>query len=266
MTEITEQFEFKEKKWRTWLKGNWKLILKYTALALAVYFLFYLIWFYVSLPEVDYLLKKNPKITAIMQMRIDEAKEYNKPYKIRQRWVSFDQFPDLLKKAVRISEDASFYLHEGIDVEELKESIKKNLEEGKLARGGSTITQQLAKNLYLSTEKSFIRKIREYFITKRLENTLSKNRIFQLYLNIIELGPGVFGMEAAAEYYFGKDVSELSLEEIVRLTAIIPRPLITNPRGSSGWLKWKSRWILQKLKLYNYINEDLFNNTIVQFE
>lgn len=209
---------------------------------------------YLNLPDVAYLKNNNPNITALMQLRKEQSEAQGKKYNIRQSWVSFQTIPDLLKKAVRISEDASFYEHEGIDYEELKESIKKNFEEGTLVRGGSTITQQLAKNLFLSPEKSFLRKIIEYFIAKRLENELSKDRIFNLYLNVIELGPGIFGVEAASQHYFNKSVQNLNTEEIVRLAAIIPRPLTVNPTKDSKWLKWKVEWIFQKLKLYHYID------------
>jgi len=189
-----------------------------------------------------------------MQLRKEQTEAQGKEYNIRQNWVSFQTIPDLLKKAVRISEDASFYEHKGIDYEELKESIKKNFEAGTLVRGGSTITQQLAKNLFLFPEKSFLRKIIEYFIAKRLEDELSKDRIFDLYLNVIELGPGIFGVEAASQHYFKKSVQNLNIEEIVRLAAIIPRPLVVNPKKDSKWLKWKVEWIFQKMKLYNYID------------
>lgn len=240
-------------------------IIKYTILIFFCFMIGYIIYFYFSLPDVAYLKNKNPKITALMQLRIDQAKASNKKFRIRQRWVRYQSVPRMLKNSIRISEDASFFMHEGVDFEELKESIKKNFEEGELVRGGSTITQQLAKNLYLSTEKSFLRKIKEYFIARRLEKELSKARIFHLYLNVIEFGQGIFGVEAASGYYFGKSVSNLNLEEMIRLTAIIPRPLITNPRGRSGWLRWKCKWILRKLALYNYIDQETCDSTIQAF-
>lgn len=261
MTEIIEQIE------RTsWFKRNWKRIIKISLLIFIIYLIVYLIYFYFSLPDVTHLKNENPKITALMQIRKDQAEAAGKKYRIRQRWVSFQTIPELLKRAIRISEDASFYKHEGVDFDELKESIKKNFEKGKLSRGGSTITQQLAKNLYLSPDKNFLRKIREYFIAKRLEKEISKNRIFHLYLNIIELGPGIFGVEAASQYYFKKSVANLNLEEIVRLTAIIPRPLTASPKNDTRWLKWKSRWILGKMKLYKYIEVTQFDSTITAFQ
>jgi monofunctional glycosyltransferase len=233
---------------------RFKPFVLYTILTVAVLCISFFLFIYLNLPDVTYLKNINPKITALMQLRKEQTEAQDEKYYIRQNWVSFQTIPDLLKKAVRISEDASFYEHKGIDYEELKESIKKNFEEGTLVRGGSTITQQLAKNLFLSPEKSFLRKIIEYFIAKRLENELSKDRIFNLYLNVIELGPGIFGVEAASQHYFNKRVQNLNIEEIVRLAAIIPRPLTVNPTKDSKWLKWKIEWIFHKMKLYKFID------------
>jgi monofunctional biosynthetic peptidoglycan transglycosylase len=233
---------------------RFKKFFSYISLTAAILCICFSLSIYLSLPDVTYLKVKNPEITAFMQLREEQAETQGKKYFIKQIWVGFQTIPDLLKKAVRISEDASFYRHKGIDYEELRESIKKNIEKGTLVRGGSTITQQLAKNLFLSPEKSFLRKIREYFIAQRLENELSKDRIFNLYLNLIELGPGIFGVEAASQNYFNKNVQNLNIEEIIRMAAIIPRPLRVNPTKDSKWLKWKVEWIYHKMKLYNYID------------
>jgi monofunctional biosynthetic peptidoglycan transglycosylase len=211
------------------------------------------LFIYLSLPDVTDLRSKDPRTTALMVQRWREAQKSDQKFQLRQKWVAFDRIPKLLIDTVRVTEDAAFYQHKGVDFAELKIVIKKSWEKGELVRGASTITQQLAKNLYLSTEKSILRKIKEYFIARRLEETLPKSRIFHLYLNVIEFGPGIFGVQAASRYYFQKDVSQLELEEIVRLTAVIPKPLKENPTGSSRWLKWKARWILDTLKRYNYI-------------
>lgn len=224
------------------------------------------LWEYFTLPDVSYLVNRNPPSTALMDLRKEQAAEAKKKFYIRQYWVRFQAIPDLLKKSVRISEDAAFYEHDGVDWTEFWESVKKNWEEGEFARGGSTITQQLAKNLYLTTKKTLFRKFRELFITYSLENKLSKNRIFHLYLNVIEFGPGVFGVQAASRYYFNKNVQDLTLGQMVRLTAIIPKPLKVNAAGKSRWLKWKARWILGKMKLYKYISEDDYNSAIQEFE
>ncbi len=218
--------------------------------------------FYFSIPDVSWLKNKNPKSTALMRQRIDEAAKIGKKLKIRQQWVSFKTIPLILRQAVRVSEDAGFYFHNGIDFEELKESLKKNWEKGKIVRGGSTITQQLAKNLFLSTDRSYWRKLKEYFIARRLEKELSKTRIFHLYLNVIEFGRGIFGVQAASRYYFGKNVNQLSLNELVRLAAIIPRPLKIKPNGDSRWLRWKTKWILRKLKKYHYINDREYRDAL----
>jgi monofunctional biosynthetic peptidoglycan transglycosylase len=242
------------------------LTLRNILYTLAGIFIVSSLWFYFSLPDVSYLKNENPKFTALMELRKEQAADANKKFRIKQTWVSFRNIPSMLKKSVRITEDASFYKHNGIDLVEFWESVKKNLAEGEFARGGSTITQQLAKNLYLSTEKSLFRKFRELFIAYRLEDALNKNRIYHLYLNVIEFGPGVFGVQAGARYYFNKNVQDLTLGEIVRLTAIIPRPLKINAAGKSRWLKWKCRWILGKMKLYKYISEDTYNSAIIEFK
>lgn len=234
--------------------NTFRLIFLFVAVLILLAASFYLI-IQLTLPDVKHLKNINPQTTALMDIRQFEAEQLKKRFRLRQSWVRFGQIPDLLKKTIRISEDAGFYLHEGVDFNELEESIRKNIEKGKFARGGSTITQQLAKNLYLNTEKSIWRKIREYFIAKELESTLSKNRIFHIYLNIIELGNGIFGVQAASLYYFKKPVSILSTEEMVRLTAIIPRPLAIRPDSNHRWLLWKCRWITEKLLLYKYIDK-----------
>jgi len=178
---------------------------------------------YMSLPDVGDLMMNNPRTTALMVQRFREAKNSRKDLVIRQQWVSFDEIPKLFKDMIRVTEDSAFYQHRGVDLAELKAAFKKNWQKGKYVRGASTITQQLAKNLYLSTDKSVIRKIKEYLIARRLESRLGKKRIFELYLNVIEFGPGIFGVQAAASNFFNQDVRWLNLEEMVRLTAVIPK-------------------------------------------
>ncbi len=241
-------------------------IIRLTAFVLIILFVLSTILIYGSLPDVDTLITKNPKTTAFIELRKKQAKQNHKKLRIRQHWVPFKTIPKILRQAVRITEDASFYRHEGVDYEELKETIRRDLKDRRLSRGGSTITQQLAKNLYLSEDKTFVRKIKEYLIARRLENKLTKNRIFHLYLNVIEFGPGIFGVQAAAGYYFRKYVTELSLDEIVRLAAVIPRPLQVNPRQNRGWLKWKANWILKKLNQYHYISDEEFQFTKLALE
>lgn len=225
-----------------------------------------IVYIYLSLPTISHLKTQNPQTTALINQRLREAQSAGKILNVRQVWIGFDGIPALLKESVRVAEDARFYEHEGIDYEEVSEAMKKNLEQGRWARGGSTITQQLAKNLFLSTERSLVRKLKEYFLALRLERELSKNRIFHLYLNVIELGPGIFGVEAAARHYFGKSAGQLSLEDIVRLTAVIPKPLSENPTRQSRWLKWKARWILSILHKTGHISADQYHRVGAGFK
>ncbi len=223
-------------------------------------------YFYLVLPDVSALKTKNPRTTALMVQRYREAKKTEATFRIRKQWIDFEAIPKLMRETVRITEDASFYQHKGVDFAELKEALKKNWKKGEYVRGASTITQQLAKNLYLSTEKSLIRKIKEYLITIRLEKNLSKDRIFSIYLNVIEWGPGIFGVAAASQYYFHKGVNQLNLEEMVRLVAVIPQPLKINPTENDDWLKWKARWILDALKRYAYIDQMQYQATYDRFQ
>jgi monofunctional glycosyltransferase len=221
---------------------------------------------YLGLPDVTVLRTQNPRTTALMLQRYRQAQKEGKDLIIRQEWVSFERIPKLLKDTIRVSEDAGFYQHQGLDFTELKAAIKKDWQKGRYVRGASTITQQLAKNLYLSTDKTIIRKIKEMLIARRLEKHLNKNRIFQLYLNVIEFGPGIFGVQAASQYFFHKEVSRLNLEEIVRLTAVIPKPLQINAAGNGRWLRWKSRWILNTLRRYEYIDQRQYRKAIELFQ
>lgn len=223
-------------------------------------------YFYLGLPDVSGLQTQNPRTTALMVQRYREAKEAEDTFRAQQQWIDFEAIPKLLRETVRISEDAAFYQHRGIDFVELKEAFKKNWKKGEYVRGASTITQQLAKNLYLSTDKNFLRKIKEALIARRLENNLSKDRIFAVYLNVIELGPGLFGVEAASRHYFHKSAGQLNLEEIVRLVAVIPQPLKINPTENSDWLKWKARWILDALRRYAYIDQAEYQTVYGRFQ
>lgn len=223
-----------------------------------------MVW--LTLPDVADLKTENPKSTALIERRKADARAQGKTLVVRIHWIAFDRIPPLLKKSVLVSEDASFYDHQGVDFAELKASFKKDLKEGRFARGGSTITQQLAKNLYLSPAKSPVRKLREFLIARRLERTLPKNRIFHLYLNVIEWGPGVFGVTAAARHWFGKDVAALTLEEMVRMTAVIPRPLRSDPRKNDRWMRFKGRWIADTLRTVGAIGGDDHQALVRAFE
>ena len=193
------------------------------------------------------LQMKNPQETALMQQRMDEARGQGKTLKIDHRWVSLSNIPNHVRKAVMIAEDARFYSHAGIDWHEVGKSFETNWEKGRIVRGGSTITQQLAKNLYLSTSRDPIRKFKELLIAWLLEATLSKKRILELYLNIIEWGRGIFGIESAAQRYFHKSASQLTREQAARLAAVIPSPLRHKPTELTPFLEKKKEVILQRM-------------------
>ena len=150
-----------------------------------------------------------------------------------------------LQRAVIAAEDASFFVHEGFDWEGIRDAALYNLEAGELKRGGSTITQQLAKNLYLSSERSLFRKAREALITRSLEHQLTKTRILELYLNVAEWGRGVYGAEAAARHHFGKSASDLTADESAWLAAILPSPLRYDPIRKTNVLTRRHQRILR---------------------
>jgi monofunctional glycosyltransferase len=181
-------------------------------------------YFYGSLPDVQGLKGKNPKSTALMELRDQEYKQKGIRSSGRQIWVSYDAISDHLKKAVLISEDASFFSHAGVDVKEMQEALKKDWETGSFARGGSTITMQLARNLYLGPAKNPLRKAKEIVIAWQLEHALSKRRILEIYLNIVEWGRNIYGAEAAARHYFAKSAADLDIVEAATLAALLPSP------------------------------------------
>jgi monofunctional biosynthetic peptidoglycan transglycosylase len=194
-------------------------------------------------PDISGLKKKNPKKTALMEYRYEEWKKKGKKYRITQLWVPLSSISPYLIKAVLIGEDDKFWSHEGFDYEAIKKAIEKDIKAGKFKFGGSTISQQLAKNLYLSPSKTPFRKLREAIITWKMEKILSKRRILTIYLNIAEWGEGIFGIEAAATHYYGKSASELNPEESARLAAVLPNPGKFNPLGDSRYVVHRSNLI-----------------------
>ncbi|MEW5797443.1 MAG: monofunctional biosynthetic peptidoglycan transglycosylase [Bacteroidota bacterium] len=204
---------------------------------------------YLLLPNIrlQALRKTNPVRTALMYQRMNEAKSAGKQFSLDQRWVPLSKISRHLINAVIVAEDGMFYAHEGVDWYEVEESIRKNIEKGKAARGGSTITQQLAKNLFLSTSKDPVRKFKELIVTLRMERVLSKRRILEIYLNVIEWGNGVFGAEAASLKYFGKHASDLTREEAAQMAAVIPSPRRYKPNEMSRYVERRSAIILNRM-------------------
>lgn len=230
------------------MKSNGRRSLVAT-LALVAFFVsiplgaFALYWL-VTLPDVTELARTNPLSTALIDVRTAEARKRGRRVSPQQHWVPLSRISPHLKRAVIVAEDASFYSHEGFDWEGIRSAALHNLEAGKFKRGGSTITQQLAKNLYLTPSKSLMRKIREALITRTLEHNLTKARILELYLNVAEWGRHVYGAEAAARHHFGKSASDLTREEAALLAAILPAPRLYDPLRLTKSLRKKQERIL----------------------
>ncbi len=200
------------------------------------------------------LRTENPSETALMRQRLQEAEDSGTRISILQRWIPLTRIPRHVIDAIVVAEDGTFYTHGGVDWFEVQESIEKNIQEGRAARGASTITQQLAKNLFLSTSKDPVRKIKELVITLLMERTLTKNRILEIYLNIVEWGRGIFGIEAASRAYFGKSAADLTLDEATRLAAAIPSPLRHRPDEESRYILRRKAIVLQRMAARNMVH------------
>ena len=182
-----------------------------------------------------------------MELRAREARERGRTPRRRQVWVGYRSISRDLVRAVLVSEDDAFWQHEGVDMVQLQESLQKDWTRGRFVRGGSTVTQQLAKNLYLSPSRNPLRKLRELFIARRLEAELRKSRILELYLNVIEWGDGVYGAEAATETYFQKTALEVTPEEAALLAAVIVNPRVMSPLRPSAYVIRRQQLILHRM-------------------
>ena len=188
------------------------------------------------MPDISRLKKEDPKKTAFMEYREKQWKEKGTGINIYQIWVPLSSISPYLIKAVLIAEDDKFWRHEGFDYEAIRKAIERDLKAKRLKFGGSTLSQQLARNLYLSPGKSLMRKMSEALLTWRMEKVLPKRRILELYLNVVEWGEGIFGIEAASRHYYGKPSSELTAFEATRLAAILPSPKRYNPLGDQRYV------------------------------
>jgi monofunctional biosynthetic peptidoglycan transglycosylase len=216
-----------------------------------------LLWILTEIATLPYgavgrLKKSNPSETALMKERGDQERGQGKAFTIRQRWVSLGSISKDLVKAVIVAEDGTFWSHEGFDWYEFRESVERDIKEGRAARGASTITQQLVKNVFLSSSKNPLRKLKEWILTWYMERVLSKSRILELYLNVIEWGNGIYGAEAASVYYFGEPASELSREEAARLAAIIPSPRRFRADEDTRFVTRRSNLILERMAARGY--------------
>ena len=189
----------------------------------------------------------NPHVTAFMETRLAELRRRNPEAKLQQTWVPYDRISPNLKRAIVVAEDSRFVDHEGFDWEAIEKAREKNRRKGRVVAGGSTISEQLAKNLFLSGSRTPWRKGQEALITVMIEHVMDKRRSLEIYLNVIEWGDGVFGAEAAARHYFGRRAVDLGPEEAARLAAMVPNPRFYDRHRDTAWLARKSQLILARM-------------------
>jgi monofunctional biosynthetic peptidoglycan transglycosylase len=206
-------------------------------LALQAYF-FVQIWWWVD---------HNPGSTSFMRHQLAVLRDKNPDARLKHRWVPYNRISTNLKRAIIAAEDANFSEHEGVDWEAMQKAWEKNTKKGKVVAGGSTITQQLAKNLFLSGERSYLRKLQEIAISYMLEYWMDKERIFEVYLNVVEWGNGVFGAEAAAQHYYGISASQLTASQAARLAVMLPRPRYYDGHRGSAQLVQRTNLILRRM-------------------
>jgi len=225
------------------LKIFWRWLLQTAALLIAAVF-FYQLWFFI---HIWYWVGHNPERSAFMEARLEELQRQKPQSELKYVWMPYNRISVHLKRALIAAEDAKFLEHEGFDWESIQQAYEKNLQQGKIVAGGSTISQQLAKNLFLSSTRTPWRKAEEALITLMLEHMMDKRRILEIYLNIIEWGNGIFGAEAAARHYYGISASALSMEQSARLAAMVPKPRYYDRNRNTPWLNRKTGIILERM-------------------
>ncbi len=217
----------------------WKLFL-------GVLLLFVLIQGY-FFAQLCWWVKHNPHSTAFMRHQLAILQEKNPHAKLQQQWLPYARISTHLKRAIIAAEDANFSEHDGIDWEALEKAYKKNNKQGRVVAGGSTITQQLAKNLFLSNQRSYLRKSQEFIITFMLEMVMDKERIFEIYLNVVEWGIGIYGAEAAAQHYYGVSASKLNASQTAKLAVMLPNPRFYDQHRASLYLQKRTNLIVRRM-------------------
>ncbi|MBW3672085.1 MAG: monofunctional biosynthetic peptidoglycan transglycosylase [Acidobacteria bacterium] len=230
-------------------------------LALGALLILFIAFQLITFPRVGKLKTENPESTAFMERRQKELRREGKSDELSQTWVSYERISPHLRSAVIVSEDSRFYDHEGVDTAELEKILREAWETKELGRGGSTITQQLAKNLYLSPSRTPWRKLEEIVIAWRMEKVLGKKRILELYLNLVEFGETVYGAEAAARHYFGKSAASLSPAEAALLAGSLPNPRKMNPGNPGPYLSSRRDIILSRMRRWGYMAERSVSST-----
>lgn len=224
-------------------KIRWRKILKIAILALPLMFALG-IGYNLLVPDIARLRTEAPKLTAFMKYRESHPSRRDGIRSPDYRWVPLESISPYLRNAVVIAEDDKFWSHNGFDFEAIKLALETNIQRKSWRHGGSTITQQLAKNLYLSPSRNPVRKLREIILTWRLERALSKKRILELYLNVVEWGNGIFGAEAASRHYYGKPASALNPSEAAHLAIVLPSPTRYNPLSGSRFIENRAEDVL----------------------
>lgn len=220
-------------------RWSWRALLLALIALTAIQF-----WFLV---HVWYWAGNNPESTAFMRARLEVLQEDNPKARLRQQWVPYQRISGHLKRAIVAAEDAKFVSHNGFDWDGIQKAYEKNLREGEIVAGGSTITQQLAKNLFFSGERAWWRKGQEAVVAVMIETVMSKRRILEIYLNVIEWGDGVFGVEAAARHHYGTTAAGLSQEQAARLAAVVPSPRRYGPASDTAYLQRRTQTILARM-------------------
>jgi len=215
----------------------------------------YIAYAWLTFPDVSELQSGWPKTTAFMEQRKAELRAEGKEDTLQYDPVPYDRISPYLRRAALVAEDNDFYEHNGVDVEALKAAVQRDWEHKRLMEGGSTITQQLAKNLYLNSSRNPLRKIKEYFIARSLENHLSKKRILELYLNVVEMGERVYGAEAASREYFHTSASALTPSQAALLAGCLPNPREMDPGAPNKRLRARQSMILGRMRRWGYLVE-----------
>ena len=227
----------KPKKW--WLKPLLWLVVLPLAVVLVLQLYFFL--------QIGWWVNHNPASTRFMRDQLEQIQERNPKARLKHQWVAYDRISSNLKRAIIASEDTRFADHQGVDWEALLKAYEKNAQRGRIVAGGSTITQQLAKNLFLSGGRSYVRKGQELLITYMLEFWMDKRRIFEIYLNVAEWGPGIFGAEAAARHYFGVSAARLTSTQAAYLAALLPNPRVYGRNIYSPYMSRRAGVILRRM-------------------
>jgi monofunctional glycosyltransferase len=220
-------------------------VLKRIVVVLILFAMAYQVWI---LMHIWWWIDHNPHSSAFMEERLEVIHEDKPEAELKYKWVDYAKISTHLKRAVIASEDAKFTMHEGFDWEGIEKAYEKNLKKGKIVAGGSTISQQLAKNLFLSSKRTPWRKAQEVVITLMLEKMMTKRRIFEIYLNVIEWGNGVFGAEAAARHYFKTSARGLGKQQAAKLAAMIPNPRFYDKHRMTRYLNRRTSTIQARMR------------------